>query len=121
MGLPSLVFPVDTNLIFSLTLLFAMVLFLSYLFFASFRFDFFQYRLDTEFIDDAHTLGRNGQGGVALLARYPKTTFLQVGQKATSGFVLCVRDVITYLRFLSCHLAYFRHGLLPYKSHSWGS
>jgi hypothetical protein len=50
--------------------------------------------LDTVLVNDSEALVRDAQAYETLLGFKPKTLVLQVRQKATSSFIVCVRNVI---------------------------
>ena len=46
------------------------------------------------FVNDAHTFGRYAQPYEALLCLNPEAVVLQIGQKAPTSFIVCVRNVV---------------------------
>jgi hypothetical protein len=50
--------------------------------------------LDTMLVDDSQALVRNAQTYETLLGFEPKSLALQIGQKAPTSFIVCVRNVV---------------------------
>ena len=61
-------------------------------------------------VDVAKAFMRDAKAYETLLGFDPKTLALQVWQKATTSFIVCVRNVIARLRPFPRHLAYLGHG-----------
>ncbi|AMA44185.1 hypothetical protein APT63_00385 [Pseudomonas sp. 22-AL-CL-001] len=68
-----------------------------------------QHDFDTTLVDDAHALGGNAQTDKALLGFNPETVMLQVWQETTTGFVVCVGNVVPRYRTLTGNLTDSRH------------
>ena len=68
--------------------------------------DIGQYGIDTFLVDDAHAFTGKTQLHEALFAFDPELVGVQVWQKPALGLVVCVGDVVTRHRTLSCHLTY---------------
>ena len=50
--------------------------------------------VDAALVDDTHAFGGNAQTHEALLGFNPETVVLQVRQETTTGFVVCVGNVV---------------------------
>src|SRR5690606_26734778 len=68
-----------------------------------------QHYVDTTLVDDTHALGRNAQTHETLFRLDPEAMVLQVRQKTTTGFVVCVGNVVPNGRTLTGHLTDSRH------------
>src|SRR5690606_20637460 len=79
---------------------------------------FRQNYVDAALVDDAHALGRNTQTHETLLGFDPETVMLQVRQETTTGFVVCVGNVVTGYRTLTGNLTDSRHASALYKPHA---
>jgi len=66
--------------------------------------------LDTVLVDDAQALVGDAQTDESLLGFDPKPLALQIRQKATTSFIMSVRNIIAGLRPFPRHLAYLGHG-----------
>jgi hypothetical protein len=66
--------------------------------------------LDTVLVNILEACVRNTQPYETILGFEPKALALEVRQKATTRFIVCVRNVIARLRPFPRHLAYSGHG-----------
>ena len=72
--------------------------------------DFGQYRVNADFIDDAHSLGGKTKTYPPILAFYPKFVMMEIGIEAPLGSIVGVRNVIARNGTFAGDLAYFGHG-----------
>ena len=68
---------------------------------------------DTQFVDDAHTFGRDAQADEALFAFQPKAMVVQVGKEAAARFVVGVRYGVSRNNRFAGDLAYSGHNEHP--------
>src|SRR6476620_8202016 len=71
--------------------------------------EFGQNAVDAVLVDGAQRMRGNLQLDPAVLAGDPETALMQVGQEATTGLVVGVRDVVAGLHALAGNLAYAGH------------
>jgi len=69
--------------------------------------------LKTQFVDDAHTFGRDAQADEALFGFQPETVMVQVGEEATARLVVGVGYGVPCDNSLAGDLAYSGHNELP--------
>jgi hypothetical protein len=74
--------------------------------------------INAALVDDTHTFGRNTQAHETVLGLDPETVMLQVRQEATTGFVVCVGNIIPGNRTLTGYLTDSRHTISPLKPHA---
>src|SRR5690606_7425138 len=81
-----------------------------------------QNSVDAVLVDDADGLGGNTQANPAVFALDPEPARLQVGQEATLGLVVSVRNVVARHRAFASYLAYACHGFTSkYSGRVWRS
>jgi len=68
-----------------------------------------QHYVDTTLVNDAHAFGRYAQTHETLLGFNPETVVLQVRQETTTGFVVCVGNVVPGYWTLTSNLTDSRH------------
>src|SRR3954462_6709094 len=71
--------------------------------------EFGQNAVDAVLVDGAQRMRGNLQLDPAVLAGDPEAALVQVGQEATTGLVVGVRDVVAGLPALAGYLAYAGH------------
>ena len=72
----------------------AMVLAIPYLYAASICAQLAENDINAALVNDTHTLGRKAQTHKTVLGLNPETVMLQIRQEATTGFVVCMGNVI---------------------------
>jgi len=65
--------------------------------------------VNTTLVDATHAFGRNAQTDETVLRLDPEAVMLQVRQETTTGFVVCVGNVIPSYRTLTGNLTDSRH------------
>jgi methyl coenzyme M reductase gamma subunit len=65
--------------------------------------------VNTTLVDATHAFGRNAQTHETVLRLDPEAVMLQVRQETTTGFVVCVGNVIPGYRTLTGNLTDSRH------------
>ena len=65
--------------------------------------------VNTTFVDDAHTFGGQAQTHEAVFRLDPEAVMLQVRQETTTGFVVCVGNVVPGYWTLTSNLTDSRH------------
>jgi len=71
--------------------------------------EFGQHDINAALVDDTHALGGYAQTHETLLGLDPEAVMLQVRQETTTGFVVCVGNVIPSHRTLTGNLTDSRH------------
>ncbi|KPL63455.1 hypothetical protein AO065_01700 [Pseudomonas viridiflava] len=70
---------------------------------------FSEHNFNATLVDDTHAFSRYAQTNKTLLAFNPEAVMLQVWQETTTGFVVCVGNVIPGYRTLTGNLTDSRH------------
>jgi hypothetical protein len=74
--------------------------------------------INAALVNDTHTLGRKAQTHKTILGLDPETVMLQIRQEATTGFVVCMGNVVPGNRTLTSYLTDSRHTISPLKPHA---